>query len=187
MTLDHLHSLREDVDRQFKRASVNVSVETKQFANHKLRELAPKMRRVTRPGAYEDFLLDRMQAEVEKHRLYNDFQDSEKERKAFLEECDYDSLREKPVCTCSGVHGHKCPVKLGKLPREVRKSDDLDAGLREFRGEHSGRPLVLVDAQAQFANLVADVESELRMLLSVLSTDEIPNDADWDGATVEAE
>ncbi len=176
MTFDHLESLRDDVDRQFKRSSRAISVTTKYWANRKLTEITPRLRSVTRENAYEDYLLDAVQAEAEKFRHYVEFQDADASRDEFLDSIHYDELRERPVCTCTGQHAHKCPVKLGKLPREVRVAEDIDDGLREFRANHNGRPLVLMDAQDQFAAKVADVERELRSLLSVLTSDEIPDD-----------
>jgi len=185
VTFDHLESLRDDVDRQFKRASRNVSIETKQWANQKLTELTPRLHEVTREDAYEDYLLDSIQAEAEKFQLYTEFQDSDLGRQEFVADTYYDELRDRPVCTCDGKHGHKCPLKLRELPREIRRADDLDAGIREFRAGHRGRPIALLDAQQAFAAKVAHVEQELRTLLSVLSSDEIP--ADTDDAAVEAQ
>lgn len=178
MTLDRFEGLVDQVERQFRRASSNVSYATKAYANRRLTEITPDLQRITRANAYQDFLLDQLQAEKEKFQLYKRFQRSDADSiEAFLEDEYYDELRQRPVCTCDGKHAHKCPLKRGKLPFEVRNADDIDDGIREFKAEHNGRPLVLVDAQDKFATHVANVEADLRDLIAVLATDELPPDA----------
>ncbi|QZP37079.1 hypothetical protein [Halobaculum magnesiiphilum] len=178
MTLDRFEGLLDKVETKFERASSNISLETKQYANRRLTEITPDLQRISRPNAYQDFLLDQIQAEKEKFQLAKRFDRSDAESKAeFLADEYYEELREDPVCTCDGKHAHKCVLKRGKLPIEVRNADNIDEGIREFRAEHNGRPLVLVDAQDEFAAFVGEVEAELRELIAVLTTDEIPDDA----------
>jgi hypothetical protein len=171
--------LRKDVDRQFRRASRKVSMETKQHVNRRLTDLRPKIHAVCREDGYEDHLIDSIQREKERFQLYRRFQNTDVEDgAAFLADTPYDEFRTQPVCTCDGKHAHRCPIKLGRLPREIRDADTIDAGIRDFQGVHGGRPLALLDAQDTFAEKQAAVEEELRTCLAILSTDEIPEDDD---------
>lgn len=181
--MDRFEALVDQVERQFRRASSNVSYQTKRYANYRLTQITPDLQRITRENAYQDHLLDQIQAEKEKFQLYKRFEDSAAENaEEFLEDEEfYSEFRKKPVCTCNGKHAHKCPLKRGRLPREIRMADDIDDGIREFRAVHNGRPLVLLDAQDDFASLVASVEFDLRDLIAVLATDEIPDDAEGPG------
>ena len=178
MTKDRLDGLVNQVEIQLRRSSSQVSLETKRYATQRLAEITPQLEQVSRENAYQDFLLDHLQAEVEKYQLYVEFRDSsEDDVAAFLDGEFYDELREDPVCTCDGPHGHRCPLKRRKLPWEVRNAEDIDDGIREFKANHAGRPLVLVTAQQEFAELVGSVEQDLRNLVAVITSDEIPDDA----------
>jgi hypothetical protein len=178
MMRDRFEALLDQTERQFRRASSQVSLATKQYANRRLTEITPQIERVGRENAYQDFLLDHIQQEKEQFQLHREFRDADIEDEAeFLSNRYQDALREKPVCTCSGKFAHNCPLKQGRLPIEVRQASDIDDGIREFKASHSGQPLVLLDAQREFAALIADVEADLRDLIAVLTTDEIPDDA----------
>lgn len=182
--MDEFDSLRDQVNKQFRRASNNVSYRTKQYANWRLTQLRPQLAEVSRKNAYESFLIDQIQAEKERFQLYREYRrEGTDEKEGFLEGTYYDDFRESPVCTCDGKHAHKCPLKRGSLPREVRTADDIDAGIRAFRDVHDGRPIVLLDAQEEWAEKLADVERELRDLIAILSTDTIPDDAEWPAAS----
>ncbi|NHX37814.1 MULTISPECIES: hypothetical protein [Halolamina] len=178
MMHERFEALLDQVERQFRRASSQVSLSTKRYANRRLTEITPKIERVGRENAYQDFLLDHIQQQKEQFQLYREFRDADTEdEEEFLSTRYQDALREKPVCTCSGKFAHNCPLKEGKLPIEVRNDSDIDDGIREFKASHSGQPLVLLDAQQEFAGLIADVEADLRDLIAVLTTDEVPADA----------
>lgn len=171
--MDWIDSLEQEILIQLRRPTV--SYETKQFANLRLQSLRPKFEKITRENAYKDHLLRYLEAEREKFKLFK--QDGETDE--ILEETHYDELRERPVCTCDGKRAHQCPLKRGILPREVRRAEEIDDGIREFRGGHPGNPIVLEDAQDDWAALVGEVEREMRDLLAILSSDEIPESADW--------
>lgn len=173
--MKELTDLQRLIRNQFRRKTI--APETKEYANHRLRDLRPQLLEVTRADAYEDHLLTTLQAERDKFQLYR--RTDPDERPQALEESPYEDLREKPVCTCSGKLAHQCPIKRGRLPREVRTASDLDAGIREFKAAHGGNPVVLVDAQRDWGDRVGEVEYKLREILSVLSADRIPEDADW--------
>lgn len=178
MTKDRLDGLINQVEIQLRRASSQVSLETKRYATSRLAEITPQLERVSRENAYQDYLLDHLQAEGEKFQLYTEFRDSNyDEQEQFLDDQFYDELRENPVCTCDGPHGHRCPLKRRKLPWEVRNADSIDDGIREFKANHAGRPLVLLDAQEEFAGLVGEVEQDLRNLVAAITSDEIPEQA----------
>lgn len=177
MTKDRFDALLDDVERQFRRSSSQISVDTKAYANRRLAEITPRIERVQRENAYQDFLLDHIQAEAEKFQLYIEFRDSDIEDDSeFVAGRYYDELREHPVCLCDGKMAHHCPLKQQKLPWEVRNAEDIDDGIREFKANHPARPVVLLDAQREFSKLVAAAERDLRELMSVLTSDEIPSD-----------
>ncbi|MFW5911652.1 MAG: hypothetical protein ACOCQV_02830 [Halolamina sp.] len=176
--IDRFEALLEKVELKFRRSSSHVSYDTKQYANRRLTEIAPSIQEITRENAYQHFLLDEIQAAQERFKHYTEFRESDvKDVDEFLDGRYYDTVREEPVCTCRGKRSHNCPLKRGRLPIEVRQADSIDDGIREFKAAHNGRPLVLLDAQRAFSERVASVEADLRDLLAVLSTDEIPRDA----------
>lgn len=179
--MDWIDSLDEKIMQQFRRPTV--SYETKQYANYRLRQFRPLYERVTRENAYEDHLLTYLQQEREKFLLSRE--DGEPED--ILEGEPYGELRDDPVCTCDGRRAHRCPLKRGELPREVRVANDLDDGIREFRGSHTGNPIVLQDAQAEWADMVGELEQYMRELLAILASDEIPESADWPTDATETE
>lgn len=174
--MDWIHNLEKDILDEFNNKAG--SFRTEQYANWKLTQIRPKLQRVKRETAYEDFLLRHLESEREKFRLYR--QDGEREE--ILDGTPYDELREEPVCTCNGKRSHQCPLKRGILPREVREAGDLDEGIRQFAANHDGNPVVLYDAQDAFESLVGAVEKELRELLSVLTLDTIPPNTGWPDA-----
>lgn len=177
--MDWLESLQDEVLTQFRRPSV--SRETKQYANWRLQQHRALFEEVTRENAYEEFLLRELQAAKDRFQLYK----RDDEDGTLLEESPYDEYRTRPVCTCDGKYAHRCPLKKGRLPREVREADDIDDGLREFRGNHNGSPTALDDAQSAWAERLGAVEHHFRDLLAILSSDEIPDDVEWPGAEAE--
>lgn len=186
--MDRFDGLLDQVERQFRRASSEVSLETKLYANKRLTEITADIQKVTRENAYQDYLLDELQAEKEKFQLFVEFRQSDVDDEGeFLAGRYHDELRERPVCTCGGKFGHRCPLKRGRLPREVRTAQNVDDGIREFKASHGGQPLVLLDAQEEFAAFVGEVEQDLRELLAVITTDEIPSDASVPSAELEAQ
>lgn len=173
--MDWVDNLEKDILDEFNDKSG--SFETQQYANWRLTQMRPKIQRVKRDTAYEDFLLRHLEAEREKFHLSR--KDGEED---LLDGTPYDELRKEPVCTCDSKLSHRCPLKRGILPREVNEADDLDEGIRQFAANHDGNPVVLYDAQDAFESLVGEVEKELRELLSALTLDTIPPNADWPGA-----
>lgn len=73
---------------------------------------------------------------------------------------DESPLRSKRLCTC---RGRQCPLKNGKLPVEVRTADTLEAGVYEFRREHTGRPHVLDEALEERRERMAHVADVLEL------------------------
>lgn len=58
----------------------------------------------------------------------------------------YEGRRERPLCTCAPSN---CPLKQGRLPRELDEAPTLSAGIKAFRARpfHDGEPIVLSDAR----------------------------------------
>lgn len=174
MSRERIQQLQDDIDLDLKADNL-ISDETKQWAIARLQDLHTDIHRVTRENAYEDFLLAYLQEEREKFKLYK--QDAPNDE--VLEGTPYDEVREQPVCLCDGRTAHRCPLKRGVLPREVRNAADIDDGIRAFRGVHSGNPIALTDGQDAWAEEVAAVLADLRTIGAALSNDSIPTSVHW--------
>jgi hypothetical protein len=176
--MNQVDTLLDDIRRMIKDRSVEPEV--KRYVNQELRELRPRIDTVTDADRHHDYLLEQVQAARERYQIHC-AEDSEQH----LAESPYDSTREDPVCTCSGRHAPKCPLKRGELPREVVDAADMASGIRAFRGNHNGNPLVLRDAQQSWSDEVAAVETELRELITVLSANVLPEGVDPEDTTIE--
>jgi len=77
---------------------------------------------------YEDFLLTFIAREEDRYGADT------------VDDTHHDSVRDVPLCTCDDLG---CELKHGRLPLAVRDADDLGRGIREFKQEHNGDPLVL--------------------------------------------
>jgi hypothetical protein len=93
---------------------------------------------------YEHFVLSYIQREQARFRASGD-------------DHPYQGTRETKVCTCDA---HNCPLKKGRLPREIAEADDLNEGIREFRQRpsHNGDPLVLSEARQVYAEVKSAVD-----------------------------
>lgn len=101
----------------------------KEWAADELAEVQEDLDLVIRGDeGYEDFLLTFIGRERERYLSRGD------------PDRPYDEPRERPLCTCNDIG---CALKQGELPTEIRHSDGLQAGIREFKRGHSGDPIVL--------------------------------------------
>lgn len=160
--MNTVQDLLDDIRRLIRDANVDGDVKRSAIAD--LQELDPQIDRVTNDDRYRDFLLQELQASRERYQIYCAENTDER-----LEASPYDEVRTEPVCTCSGRYAPRCPLKRGELPREIRTADTLAEGIREFRMNHNGNPLVLTSAQQRWSEEVAEVQTELRKLVSRLS------------------
>jgi hypothetical protein len=82
----------------------------------------------------------------------------------------YETLRDAPLCTC---RDYGCPLKEGRLPRELREADDLQTAIREYTLDHEGDPVVL-DNESDDAPGARQAWSDKRArVFSVLRTVEL--------------
>jgi len=110
-------------------ASLHIDDELKEWATDQLDAVQADLDLVTRGReGYEDFLLTFIAQENERHVA-----DSP-------DDTHHDSVRDEPLCTCDDLG---CELKRGELPLAVRDADDIGHGIREFKQEHTGDPLVL--------------------------------------------
>lgn len=146
---DSLSALRKDIHDHLLDPSVDTKV--KQWARRRLAAIREDYERVTRPGAYHDFVLEYIQREATKYKahLRNSPQDHP-----------YDGTRERAICGCDET----CALKREELPKEVA-DHGVDRGTKEFRHAHSGHPIVLDEARRKFGSLVGDVEDALTVVM----------------------
>lgn len=69
----------------------------------------------------------------------------------------HDGQRDRPLCTCLPSN---CPLKQGRLPRELEEAPTLTAGIKSFRARafHDGEPVVLADARRVYEQSLAAVK-----------------------------
>ena len=158
--MNHLESLFDSIDETLDGQSTDPEV--KEFVNRKLRDNRGLIELVTREGGYQDFLLSYIQSEREKFNARLEHPSGE--------------TREKPLCTCEW----DCEMKRGDEPTEFRTHDSLDAGIRAFKRNHDGRPLVLDEAREAWGEQVGEVETLLRRLVTAMSNNCIPEWAEDD-------
>jgi len=129
-----MYGQHETLDEAYHRiqnrfASLHIGDELKEWATDQLDAIQADLDLVTRGReGYEDFLLTFIAQENERYSA-----DS-------LDHTHHDTLRDEPLCTCNDLG---CELKHGQLPLAVRDADDIGRGIREFKQEHSGDPLVL--------------------------------------------
>jgi len=141
--------LRRRVDDNFNRSSIEVK--QKRRANDWLDRHRNLLAVVEGVDGYEDFVLSYIQREQSRNAA---------------------GEREERVCTCEPSN---CPLKKGKLPREVREAPTVDAGIAAFRTRpfHDGEPVVLTEAKEAYGNLVAAAATIYREATIVLTGDDV--------------
>ena len=129
-------------------------------ASKRLRELRSDQQDVLSQDGRESFLLREMQREVDRFHATPDE----------LESLDAAEPRSRPLCTCADT---ECPLKDGRLPvivREaVRDGQPLREGIRRFRQNHIGDPLVLNDAEDALDDKVGRVMEGYDLVIISLS------------------
>jgi hypothetical protein len=71
----------------------------------------------------------------------------------------HDGHRDDPLCTCLASN---CPLKQGRLPRELDDAETLSEGIKAFRSRpfHDGEPVVLSEAR-QVYNQALEASKEV--------------------------
>lgn len=88
-----------------------------------------------------------------------------------------DHEREEPLCSCR----NRCPVKEGKIPAAVRMADSLDDGIRRYKQQHVGKPVVLIEAYQAFSRDVARIETRYERIKTAMVRNEVPDDQQREG------
>lgn len=158
--MDHIETLYSQIDQMMDLGGRDPEV--KEWVNRKLRANRGLIELVSRDGGYQDFVLSYIQSEREKFHATLEHPSGE--------------TRDKRLCTCTW----DCELKRGDEPAEFRKHDDLDAGIRAFKRNHDGRPIVLDEAREAWGEQVGEVETLLRRLVTAMSNNCIPEWADDD-------
>jgi hypothetical protein len=129
-----MYGQHETLDEAYSRiqnrfASTSIDDDLKRWAAEQLDAVQTDLDLVTRGRlGYEDFLLTFIGREEDRYTADT------------VDDTHHDSVREQPLCTCDDLG---CELKRGQLPLAVRDAEDLGRGIREFKQEHNGDPLVL--------------------------------------------
>lgn len=145
----HRNRLRESRDQEVKR-----------WVDRELRRQAAPIRRVSGDNVFQNFILTYLKREKVK------FQEPADSRKN-----PYGETRERPLCTCNT----DCVIKSADEPVEFQREENLDSAIRAFKRGHPGHPIVLDDAREEWYEHVSDVEELLRLLLTAIIDNQIPD------------
>lgn len=144
-TQTQIRQLTQRMNREFEKPSVSAA--SKRAVQHYVREMQDDYQLTRRRDGYEEYLLQYVS------RQQDAFETGD---------------RGEPVCTC---HNPECPLKRRRLPRTVRRADDVDSGIRAYRNDHRGDPVVLAEAQRAWGRAAGRVEATLQHCLTVLTND----------------
>jgi len=149
---DHIRDLWTTINRHFERDDKSIPTAQKRRANEWLSRHEAILAVAERADGYEEFVLSYIQREQSRLR-------------------DGRRQRDRPVCTCENIN---CPLKLGRLPRQIREADAVDDGIQDFRTgqRHQGEPRVLTEAQEAYAELMTATGEILREAITVLTADD---------------
>lgn len=109
-------------------------------------------RKIATADGYLDYLSNYI------NREYTKLQAFDKDRP---QDHPYDGERTQPMCGCADRY---CPLKEGRLPREIRISDNPLEALREFKNSHPGDPYVLISVSDRYDELYATVIAMYRRI-----------------------
>lgn len=171
-------SIETTADRVYRRFhNPNIEQEVKEWANEQLREIQLGLDQVLQfDEGFEDHLLAFIKTEIDRYHV-DDVQGSP-----------YESARKRPICTCEDLG---CKLKNGRLPHAVVTADSMQQGIKAFKHEHRGTPLVLLDGAEAWSEKRAEVWSVLRHIETYLveGQEERPDTAatDADGSEVTAD
>lgn len=130
--MDVMEDKMKTVQHRLQQPSIEPSlkVETSQL----LRVVREPMRYVLEDDGEIDFILWYLTHEADRFHATEDD----------MENIDADEPRSRDLCTC---RDSGCALKDGCVPVVVEEAETLSTGIRKFRQQHTGDPLVLNDAQ----------------------------------------
>jgi len=175
--MDELFKQREQrVATKIEQPSVDPGL--KLDASEALREVRGDLNDVITQDDREAFVLRHLQREAERF-------EADDETLAAL---DADEPRTRPLCTC---RDSGCALKEGRLPVVVREASSLQEGIRRFRHEHTGDPVVLDDADSKLDDKKARVMQTYDHIMISLSNkipiDEVRRMQSEDGPAADAD
>lgn len=168
---NQLRYLSSQLDDALVEPGSQVDADRRRWARQQLSEISYARQLLLRPHATEEFILDYIEAENER------FDRGDREATP------YSGARQRDRCGCT--RGTACPLRKGKLFREVRERDDTAAAIRQVKQEHPN-PILLIEAQRQLLRLRAWVTTSLQHILLHVRSDvpaedlpaELPSAAD---------
>lgn len=154
-----IDSLRREVQNKLGREDKSIDDEQKRRTNEWLDRHREILAQVKKAGGYEQFVLSYIQGEQSRNLRGTG-----------------GTLRERPLCTCPPSN---CPLKQGRLPREIKEADTVDEGIDRFRSVpyHFGEPIVLSEAQDVYAELMMAADEVYREALVIVSGDGEPRES----------
>lgn len=133
----------KQLERQFDRALARCRDESViRWAIDGRREMREQLDYLRRENGYEHYVLDRIHEERQK------------------------SMDERQICTCGNSD---CELKQGSIPRDLRRADDFETGVRRFKQNHYGKPIVLENCRDEWAEMIHVVENRYLLLISGLN------------------
>lgn len=134
-THETLPSAIRKIEARF--ASPDFSEPLKKWAIEQLEPIQSDIDLIQRgDDGFEDFLLTFVTREEARCLVNTAFTQADEYR----ERIPYDTVRERPLCTCDD---RGCELKAGRLPLTIRNAADIETGIRTFKQDHVGDPLVL--------------------------------------------
>jgi hypothetical protein len=157
-----IRQLSEEITRQFRRNGGDPDVKT--WANNTLESIQTDFERIRHTNGYQDFILEYLSGEIERFHA---------DDKTDLENTPYEEPRTTQLCTCNTG---ECPLKQGRIPREIKHANSFTSGLREFTQHHQGDPIVLTEAKTLYFETITQVKSTLRTVVTALTNNRLPSD-----------
>jgi hypothetical protein len=139
--------------------ATEVDEDVEAWAMQKIREFRRRKRRLQRPNAFENHVLDYI--ETERTRLKNDERDRE-------------------ICGCSRL----CAIKLGRIPGPLKVEENYLDGVSRLKQQHRGRPHVIIEAAKDYDDYYDAAVTAAELAKLAYRRNEIPSEDAQ--ATIEA-
>ncbi|WP_096391469.1 hypothetical protein [Halopenitus persicus] len=143
MSRQQILNLNDQVTELLARPDIPRDVKT--WANDELDEVQPLMDRILRPDAFEQYLVEYVRRQSESDD------------------------RDEPACKC---RNSSCSLLRGNIPPVIRMHDDARKGIAAHRRGHGGEPVVLREAESSFREMMREVVTTLRRVITALSSHE---------------
>lgn len=168
MRRNNLQRLRDDVERAVVRSGLDANV--KAALSDEMREADRLAYIVLSRDGYLDYFSKFLSREHTKYTNSDPLQDT------------LDGERLQPLCLCSDRY---CPLKQGRLPRQIRTAKNPKQALRTFADDHPGEPLVIHDFKDEYREEVVAFGDVHRRVLTCAQHGIHPDDLEEQAATDE--